>query len=125
LNCIGPAQRTGYRPGQVLQVDWAEMPMRPRIAGRERRVYALVCALPYWGVSAAHFSLEMTVEAFLEGHGRGLRPGLGLRSGHWALEAFGRRNVGRSLSTMGLEPENSVAAPCDWPGCAASADPSV
>ena len=29
-----PAQRTGYRPGQVLQVDWAEMPTRPRIAGR-------------------------------------------------------------------------------------------
>jgi hypothetical protein len=26
---------------------------------------------------------------------------------------------------MGFEPENSVAAPCDWPGCAASADPSV
>src|SRR3954471_5817582 len=26
---------------------------------------------------------------------------------------------------MGLEPEKSVAAPCDWPGCAASADPSV
>ena len=32
------AQRTGYRPGQVLQVDWAEMPTRPKIAGRERRV---------------------------------------------------------------------------------------
>ena len=28
------AQRTGYRPGQVLQVDWAQMPTRPRIAGR-------------------------------------------------------------------------------------------
>src|SRR3954447_17054145 len=26
---------------------------------------------------------------------------------------------------MGLEPDKSVAAPCDWPGCAASADPSV
>ena len=33
--------------------------------------------------------------------------------------------MGRPLSTMGLEPEISVAAPCDWPGCAASADPSV
>ena len=42
-----PAQRTGYRPGQVLQVDPAEMPTRPKIAGRERRVYALVCALPF------------------------------------------------------------------------------
>jgi hypothetical protein len=36
-----PAQRTGYRPGQVLQLDWAEMPTRPRLCGRERRVYAL------------------------------------------------------------------------------------
>ena len=45
---VRPAQRTGYRPAQVLQLDWAEMPTRPRIAGRERRVYALVAALPYW-----------------------------------------------------------------------------
>jgi transposase len=44
---VRPAQRTGYRPGQVLQLDWAEMPTRPRIAGRERRVYALVATLPY------------------------------------------------------------------------------
>src|SRR6187200_3345549 len=57
------AQRTGYRPGQVVQVDWAEMPTRPRIAGRERRVYALVCALPYSGAATAHFSFEMTVES--------------------------------------------------------------
>jgi transposase len=28
-----PAQRTGYRPGQVVQFDWAEMPTRPRIEG--------------------------------------------------------------------------------------------
>src|SRR5712691_7831279 len=43
---VRPAQRTGYRPGQVLQLDWAEMPTRPRIAGRERRVYALIASLP-------------------------------------------------------------------------------
>lgn len=49
-----PAQKTGYRPGQVLQVDWAEMPTRPRIAGRERRVYALICTLPFSGASTAH-----------------------------------------------------------------------
>jgi transposase len=48
------AQRTGYRPGQVLQVDWAEMPTRPRIAGRERRVYALVFSLPFSGAATAH-----------------------------------------------------------------------
>jgi len=65
---VRAAQRTGYRPGQVMQVDWAEMPTRPRIAGRERRVYALVCSLPYSGASTAHFTFDMTVESFLEGH---------------------------------------------------------
>src|SRR4051794_16518974 len=67
---VRPAQRTGYRPGQVLQVDWAEMPTRPRIAGRERRVYALICALPYSGASTAHLSFDMSIESFLEGHVR-------------------------------------------------------
>src|SRR5712692_6611108 len=65
-----PAQRTGYRPGQVLQLDWAELPTRPRIKGRERRVYALVGALPYSGSQTAHFSFDMTLESFLEGHVR-------------------------------------------------------
>jgi transposase len=69
---VRPAQRTGYRPGQVIQVDWAEMPTRPRIAGRERRVYALICSLPYSGASTAHFSFDMTIESFLEGHVRAL-----------------------------------------------------
>jgi transposase len=67
---VRPAQRTGYRPGQVLQVDWAEMPTRPRIAGRERRVYALVATLPYSGAQTAHFSFDLTAESFLEGHVR-------------------------------------------------------
>jgi transposase len=35
---VRAAQRTGYRPGRVMQVDWAEMPTRPKIAGRECRV---------------------------------------------------------------------------------------
>jgi transposase len=67
---VRPAQKTGYRPAQVLQVDWAEMPTRPRIDGRERRVYALVCALPYSGASTARFSFDMTIESFLEAHVR-------------------------------------------------------
>jgi transposase len=58
-----PAQRTGYRPGQVAQFDWAEMPTRPKIAGRERRVYALICSLPFSGAATAHFSFDMTVES--------------------------------------------------------------
>jgi transposase len=65
-----PAQRTGYRPGQVLQLDWAELPTRPRIAGRERRLYALVAASPYSGAQSAHFSFDLTLESFLEGHVR-------------------------------------------------------
>jgi len=65
-----PAQRTGYRPGQVLQIDWGEMPTRPRIAGRERRVYALVFSLPFSGAATAHFSFDMTIESFLQGHVR-------------------------------------------------------
>jgi transposase len=64
------AQKTGYRPGQVLQVDWGEMPTRPKIAGRERRVYALVFSLPFSGAATAHFTFEMTIESFLEGHVR-------------------------------------------------------
>ena len=68
--CERPAQRTGYRPGQVLQIDWGEMPTRPRIAGRERRVYALVFSLPFSGAATAHFSFDMTIESFLEGHVR-------------------------------------------------------
>ena len=65
-----PAQRTGYRPGQVLQLDWLELPTRPRIAGRERRVYALLGLLPYSAAQSAHFSFDMTLESFLEGHAR-------------------------------------------------------
>ena len=63
-----PAQRTGYRPAQVMQFDWGEMPTRPKIAGKERRVYALVASLPYSAAQTAHFSFEMTTESFLEGH---------------------------------------------------------
>jgi len=69
-SAVRPAQRTGYRPGQVLQLDWGEMATRPLVAGRERRVYALVASLPYSGAQTAFFSLEMTIESFLEGHVR-------------------------------------------------------
>jgi transposase len=65
-----PAQRTGYRPAQVMQLDWAEMPTRPKIAGKERRVYAVLASLPFSGAQTAHFSFEMTQESFLEGHVR-------------------------------------------------------
>src|SRR2546428_1379762 len=53
-----------------MQLDWAEMPTRPKVAGRERRVYALVASLPYSGAQTAFFSFEMTIESFLERHAR-------------------------------------------------------
>jgi transposase len=70
---VRPAQRTGYRPGQVQQLDWTELPTRPRVAGRERRVYALVASLPYSGAQTAFFSFDMTIESFLEGPRAGVR----------------------------------------------------
>ncbi len=69
---VRPAQRTGYRPGQVLQLDWAEMPTRATVCGSEWRVYALVASLPYSGAQTAFFSLDLTIESFLEGHVRAL-----------------------------------------------------
>ena len=69
---VRAAQKTGYRPGQVLQLDWAEMPTRPRVAGRERRVYALIASLPFSGAQTAHFSFDLSTESFLEGHVRAL-----------------------------------------------------
>jgi transposase len=69
---VRPAQKTGYRPGQVLQLDWAEMPTRPKVAGRERRVYALIASLPFSGAQTAHFSFDLSAESFLEGHVRAL-----------------------------------------------------
>jgi transposase len=77
---VRPAQRTGYRPGQVLQLDWAEMPTRPTVAGRERRVYALLASLPYSGAQTAFFSLDLTLESFLEGHVRALEGWEGCRA---------------------------------------------
>src|SRR5436309_6716833 len=46
------------------------MPSRPRVAGRERGIYALVASLPYSGAQTAFFSFDMTIESFLEGHAR-------------------------------------------------------
>src|SRR3954467_8211983 len=47
------------------------------------------------------------------------------------VRALGSRGLRENATWAGRfrrwasEPEKSVAAPCDWPGCAASADPSV
>ena len=68
--------RSGRRSGRAIgrgrccRSIGREMPTRPRIAGRERRVYALVFSLPFSGAATAHFSFDMTIESFLEGHVR-------------------------------------------------------
>jgi hypothetical protein len=58
--------------GQVLQLDWAEVPTRPKIVGRQRRVYALIASLPLSGAQTAHFRLDLTAASFLDGHVRAL-----------------------------------------------------
>jgi hypothetical protein len=131
---VRPAQRTGYRPGQVLQLDWAEMPTRPKIAGRERRVHALVASLPYSSAQTAFFSFEMTIESFLEGHARAfewlegvprecvydnLRMATGVDRGPARLAgAPPAARAGASSLCAGPCPERPVVldAPCQHPG---------
>jgi hypothetical protein len=49
-----------------------------------------------------------------------------LRFGRLGRGAFlGERRLGRPFWTMGFEPELFSGRPCDLPGCAASADPSM
>jgi transposase len=108
-----PAQKNSYRLGQVLQVDWAEMPTRPRIAGRERRVYALICSLPFSGAATAQFSFDMTIESFLEGHAR--LTGLGAFRASASTTTSGRRSPSASASTAatslaGMSGSRSCAA---------------
>ena len=90
-----PAQKTAYRPGQVMQVDWAEMPTRPKVLGRERRVYALVCTLPFSGASTAHFTFDMTIESFLQGHVTALTGSAGCRASA-SMTTCVRRSVVRA-----------------------------
>src|SRR3954467_11933850 len=51
--------------------------------------------------------------------------GGGLRSADWDEGLLGERRRGRPFWTMGFEPGLFIGRPCDLPGCAASADPSM
>jgi transposase len=57
-------------PGGMVEWDWAEMEGRTLIGGVRRSVWALVASLPFSGAQTAHFTLDATLEAFLEGHVR-------------------------------------------------------
>lgn len=66
----GAAPPSGPRPGALIEWDWAEMATRPSIGGVNRSVWALVASLPFSGAQTAHFTLDATLESFLEGHVR-------------------------------------------------------
>ena len=69
---VRPAQRTGYRPGQVLQLDWAEMPNRP-VVGRPRAAGVRAgCVAAVLGCADRVLFAGDDAEAFLEGHVRAL-----------------------------------------------------
>src|SRR5215216_7348170 len=52
-------------------------------------------------------------------------PGVGLGSADWVEGPLGERRLGRPVWRMGFEPGLFSGRPCDLPGCAASADPSM
>jgi transposase len=58
------------RAGGEVHFDWTEMPSGLLIGGIRRRIHALVASLPYSGAQTAHFSLDTTLESFLEGNVR-------------------------------------------------------
>ncbi len=60
----------GPQPGGAVEWDWAQMRHRPWVGGVRRSVWALVASLPFSGAQTAHFSLDATLESFLEGHVR-------------------------------------------------------
>jgi transposase len=65
------APPAGPRAGQMAEWDWLKLDERvPVGAGATRNVWALIAWLPFSGTQAAHFTLDATLESFLEGHVR-------------------------------------------------------
>lgn len=64
------AAPAGAQAGGAVEWDWARMRQRPWVGGVRRSVWALVASLPFSGAQTAHFSLDATLESFLEGHVR-------------------------------------------------------
>jgi transposase len=64
------AAAVGPLAGGAVEWDWARMRQRPWMGGVRRSVWALVASLPFSGAQTAHFSLDATLESFLEGHVR-------------------------------------------------------
>ncbi len=65
------APPAGPRPGRLAEWDWVRLGERvPVGAGATRSIWALIAWLPFSGAQAAFFTLDATVESFLEGHVR-------------------------------------------------------
>jgi len=70
---INAFQRTVYRPGEIGQADWAQMPDRiPDAYGKLRPVYALVMVLGYSRMLTVVFSLRTRLVDFLRCHAEAL-----------------------------------------------------
>jgi transposase len=70
---IAAFQRTMYQPGEIGQVDWAQMPGRiPDAYGKLRPVYALVMVLGYSRLLTVVFSFRTRLLDFLRCHAEAL-----------------------------------------------------
>ena len=70
---IAAFQRTVYLPGEIGQVDWAEMPDPiPDAYGKLRRVYAFVMVLGYSRMLTVVFSFRTRLVDFLRCHAEAL-----------------------------------------------------
>jgi transposase len=74
LGCVRvwSAQRSGrgIARRRVVQLIGGRCRLGLASWGVERRVYALIASLPFSCAQTAHFSFDMTLESFLEGHVR-------------------------------------------------------
>jgi transposase len=66
------ADALGSAPGRLMEWGWVELQTRAGMRGAKRSVWALVAVLPFSGAQTAHFSLDATLESFLEAHVRAL-----------------------------------------------------
>jgi transposase len=59
-------QRTSYLPGEILQLDWWQLPVKTPVGpDHERQVYALVATLPHSPAHACVFSFSKTLADLL------------------------------------------------------------
>jgi transposase len=70
LRATQPSRARQRDAGRVLEWEWVELKARLWIDGARRRVWALVAYLPFSDTEVAHFSLDASLQSFLEAHVR-------------------------------------------------------